>query len=81
VEGTVETTGQNTFFGKTAAMLQSVDSSGGSLQTLLLQVSLSPPPPLSFSPPPPLSPSLSLSVSRPPCSRASTALATASRPY
>ena len=38
VEGTVETTGQNTFFGKTAAMLQSVENSGGSLQTLLLQV-------------------------------------------
>ena len=37
VEGTVETTGQNTFFGKTAAMLQSVENSGGSLQTLLLQ--------------------------------------------
>jgi len=38
VDGTVETTGSNTFFGKTAAMLQSVDSSGGSLQTLLIQV-------------------------------------------
>jgi len=38
VDGTVETTGQNTFFGKTAAMLQSVEGSGGSLQTLLIQV-------------------------------------------
>mmetsp|Transcript_53308 Transcript_53308/g.141266 ORF Transcript_53308/g.141266 Transcript_53308/m.141266 type:complete len:1012 (-) Transcript_53308:919-3954(-) len=38
VEGTVETTGQNTFFGKTAAMLQAVDGSGGSLQALLMQV-------------------------------------------
>jgi len=35
-DGTVETTGQNTFFGKTAAMLQSVENVGGSLQTLLL---------------------------------------------
>ena len=35
-DGTVETTGQNTFFGKTAAMLQSVENAGGSLQTLLL---------------------------------------------
>ena len=37
-QGTVESTGQNTFFGKTAAMLQSVENSGGSLQTLLLQM-------------------------------------------
>jgi magnesium-transporting ATPase (P-type) len=37
-DGTVETTGQNTFFGKTAAMLQSVENVGGSLQTLLLNM-------------------------------------------
>jgi len=37
-EGTVETTGQNTFFGKTAAMIQSVENVGGSLQTLLLNM-------------------------------------------
>ena len=37
-DGTVESTGQNTFFGKTAAMLQSVEQVGGSLQTLLLNM-------------------------------------------
>ena len=37
-DGTVESTGQNTFFGKTAAMLQSVENVGGSLQTLLLNM-------------------------------------------
>ena len=37
-EGTVETTGSHTFFGKTATMLQSVSNEGGSLQTLLLRV-------------------------------------------
>ena len=40
-EGTVETTGANTFFGKTAAMLQSVDNAGGSLQTLLTKIMVS----------------------------------------
>eukprot|EP00960_Hanusia_phi_P027460 746840-Hanusia_phi.AAC.1 len=40
VEGTVETTGQNTFFGKTAQMLQSVENSGGSLQILLMRIML-----------------------------------------
>eukprot|EP00292_Cryptomonas_paramecium_P001673 CAMPEP_0113686260 /NCGR_PEP_ID=MMETSP0038_2-20120614/15178_1 /TAXON_ID=2898 /ORGANISM="Cryptomonas paramecium" /LENGTH=1123 /DNA_ID=CAMNT_0000606537 /DNA_START=21 /DNA_END=3392 /DNA_ORIENTATION=- /assembly_acc=CAM_ASM_000170 len=37
-DGTVETTGQHTFFGKTAAMIQSVENVGGSLQTLLLNM-------------------------------------------
>jgi H+-transporting ATPase len=41
VEGTVESTGQNTFFGKTATMLQSVENTGGSLQTLLTQIMIS----------------------------------------
>ena len=35
-DGTVETTGQNTFFGKTAAMLQSVEDVGGSMPSSLL---------------------------------------------
>jgi H+-transporting ATPase len=39
-EGTVETTGEHTFFGKTASMLQSVNSDGGSLQILLLRIML-----------------------------------------
>ncbi|EKX32039.1 hypothetical protein GUITHDRAFT_82635 [Guillardia theta CCMP2712] len=39
-EGTVETTGQNTFFGKTAQMLQSVGNDGGSLQILLMRIML-----------------------------------------
>ena len=39
-EGTVETTGANTVFGKTASMLQSVGNDGGSLQILLMRVLL-----------------------------------------
>jgi H+-transporting ATPase len=39
-EGTVETTGPNTVFGKTASMLQSVGNDGGSLQILLMRVLL-----------------------------------------
>lgn len=37
-EGTVESTGSNTFFGKTAKMLQSVTNTAGSLQRLLLRI-------------------------------------------
>jgi H+-transporting ATPase len=37
-EGTVESTGSHTFFGKTAKMLQSVNNSAGSLQKLLLRI-------------------------------------------
>jgi H+-transporting ATPase len=37
-DGTVETTGQNTFFGKTAAMLQSVENAAGSMPTSLLEI-------------------------------------------
>ncbi|EKX41028.1 hypothetical protein GUITHDRAFT_75022 [Guillardia theta CCMP2712] len=40
VEGTVESTGQNTFFGKTAQMLQSVGNESGSLQILLMRIML-----------------------------------------
>jgi H+-transporting ATPase len=39
-EGTVETTGANTFFGKTASMLQAVGNDGGSLQILLMRIML-----------------------------------------
>ena len=39
-EGTVETTGANTFFGKTATMLQAGGQEMGSLQTLLLRIML-----------------------------------------
>jgi len=38
VEGTVQSTGANTFFGKTASMIQSAQSTGGSLQKMLLQI-------------------------------------------
>jgi len=37
-EGTVETTGPHTFFGKTASMLQSTGSEAGSLQILLMRI-------------------------------------------
>lgn len=37
-EGTVESTGTHTFFGKTASMLQSVDNAAGSLQVLLMRI-------------------------------------------
>jgi len=40
VEGTVETTGANTFFGKTATMLQAGGTERGSLETLLLNIML-----------------------------------------
>jgi len=39
-EGTVETTGPNTVFGKTAQMLQAVTNEGGSLQILLMRIML-----------------------------------------
>eukprot|EP00961_Rhodomonas_salina_P056906 765012-Rhodomonas_salina.1 len=38
VEGTVQSTGANTFFGKTASMIQSAESTGGSLQKMLMQI-------------------------------------------
>ncbi len=37
-DGTIETTGQNTFFGKTAAMLQSVDNVESSMPKSLLEM-------------------------------------------
>jgi len=39
-EGTVETTGSHTLFGKTVQMLQSVGNKAGSLQILLLRIML-----------------------------------------
>ena len=63
--GTVESTGPRTVFGRTAAMLQSVDSAGGSLQTLLLQMLLVAPAP-TLPPPPPPGPPLLLPSSPPP---------------
>jgi len=38
VEGTVMATGMNTFFGKTATMIQAVDDSLGNLQKILLRI-------------------------------------------